>query len=87
MRYRITDKEVNKMHRHHGRCGMMHGLMNDDEELIHMKMRFHGMGPGPMMGRHFITENEKVELIERYKEWLEKELKGVNEHIEKLKKE
>ena len=43
------------------------------------------MGCGPMMGRHFITKEEKVELLERYREWLEKEAKGVNELIEELK--
>ena len=46
----------------------------------------HGMGMGPMMGRHFISKEEKMEHIEMYREWLEKELKGVNEHIEDMKK-
>jgi len=48
--------------------------------------------------RRFLTEEEKKELQERHKEWkvqwleryqesLEKELKGVTERIEELKKE
>ena len=44
--------------------------------------------------RRFLTEEEKKELkerrikwIEQYKEFLEKELAGVNERLEELKKE
>ena len=44
-------------------------------------------GMGPMMGRHFVSEEEKLELMGKYKEWLEKELKGVKEHMDKMKKE
>ena len=37
-------------------------------------------------GRHFLTTEEKIENLEKYKEWLDKESKGVEEEIEKLKK-
>jgi hypothetical protein len=36
--------------------------------------------------RHFLTTDEKVEHLERYKEWLEMETKGVEEAIANLKK-
>ena len=37
--------------------------------------------------RMFLTTDEKVEKLEKYKEWLEMETKGVEETIEKLKKD
>jgi hypothetical protein len=37
-------------------------------------------------GRNFFTKDEKIEMLEKYKEWLEKETKGVDETIENLKK-
>ena len=46
-----------------------------------------GHGQGPCMGRHFITKDEKIELLEEYKKWLEKEAKGVEEFIAEMKKE
>ena len=36
--------------------------------------------------RNFITKEEKIEMLEEYKKWLEKENKGVQEKIEELKK-
>ncbi|UCC92438.1 MAG: hypothetical protein JSW25_07125 [Thermoplasmata archaeon] len=51
-------------------------------------------GHGPMhghddntCGRHFFTKEERAEVLERYKEWLEKEAKGVEEAIERMKAE
>lgn len=92
MRYRIYDKEEINMHGHHGRCREMHGMMNDDHETYHIKMRCHGMKHGhgmghdpQMCGRHFPTNEEKMEMLERYKEWLEKEAKGLQEQIDKMK--
>jgi hypothetical protein len=46
----------------------------------------HGHGDH-MCGRHFFTKEERVEVMQRYKEWLEKEAKGVEEAIEQLNKE
>lgn len=46
-----------------------------------------GQGPGPGMGRHFITKKENIELLEEYKKWLEKEMKGLEEFIADMKKE
>jgi hypothetical protein len=46
-----------------------------------------GMNHGPCMGRHFVTKEERMELLEEYKKWLEKEAKGVEEFIADLKKE
>lgn len=39
-----------------------------------------------MHGRQFFTSDEKIEMLERYKEWLTNETKGVDEAIERLKK-
>jgi len=36
--------------------------------------------------RSFLTKEEKIEHLEEYKKWLEKETKGVEEAIENLKK-
>ncbi|MCL5008569.1 MAG: hypothetical protein M1156_01610 [Candidatus Marsarchaeota archaeon] len=36
--------------------------------------------------RNFLTKAERIELLEEYKERLEKEARGVEETIEKLKK-
>lgn len=51
-------------------------------------------GPGPMhghddhmCGRQFFTKEERAEVLERYKEWLEKEAKGVEEAMERMEKE
>jgi len=37
-------------------------------------------------GRHFLTTEEKLGMMQKYKEWLENEAKGVNEAITQLKK-
>lgn len=37
-------------------------------------------------GRHFFTKEERLEKLEDYKNWLEKEKQGVEERIEELKK-
>ena len=44
----------------------------------HYRMKHHG--------RSFFTKEEKIEMLERYKEWLDSESKGVSERIEELKK-
>jgi len=36
--------------------------------------------------RHFPTKEEKIQHLEEYKKWLEKEAKGVEETIEDIKK-
>jgi len=38
-------------------------------------------------GRRFLTKEEKVEWLEEYKSNLEKELTGVTERIQELKKQ
>ena len=40
-----------------------------------------------MCGRQFFTNEEKAELLGKYKDRLEKEAKGVEEAIERMKKE
>lgn len=37
-------------------------------------------------GRSFLTKEEKIEMLEEYKETLEKEAKGVAERIKELQK-
>jgi len=37
-------------------------------------------------GRRFLTTEEKTEKLQKYKEWLENEAKGVSEAIAQLKK-
>jgi hypothetical protein len=36
--------------------------------------------------RGFMTKDEKIEMLNKYKELLEKETKGVSEEIDRLKK-
>jgi len=43
-----------------------------------------GSSCGP---RHFMTKDEKVEMLQEYKQSLDKEAKGVAEKIDSLKKE
>ena len=72
---------------HHGRRGMMMGM---GPGISVCKAHGPGMMHGhddQMCGRHFFTNEEKAEVLERYKEWLEKEAKGVEEAIERMKKE
>jgi len=35
--------------------------------------------------RHFMTKEEKIERLEAYREQLKKEIKAVEEHLEKFK--
>ena len=44
--------------------------------------RHHGMN----CCRQFFTKEEKIEHLEEYKKWLEKEAQGVKEKIEDLNK-
>jgi len=37
-------------------------------------------------GRQFLTTEEKVAKLQKYKEWLENEAKGVDEAIARVKK-
>ena len=46
----------------------------------------HGCGCGCHDGRHFFTKEERLEKLEDYKNWIEKEKQGVEERIEELKK-
>jgi len=41
---------------------------------------------GRFWGRHFMSKAEQIERLEEYREALEKELAGVKEAIEELKK-
>jgi len=43
-------------------------------------------GRSPFWGRHFMSKAEQIERLEEYRESLEKELAGVKEAIEELKK-
>lgn len=54
--------------------------------------RVSGHGPmqwhdGDICGRHFFTKEERAEVLQRYKGWLEKETKGVEEAMEGIEKE
>jgi len=44
------------------------------------------MGQGCCGTRNFLTKAEKVEMLQEYKESLEKEAKGVGERISELEK-
>lgn len=48
------------------------------------RCNMNGCGCGPS-GRTFLTKDEKIEMLEEYKESLEKEAKGVAERIKELK--
>ena len=56
--------------------------------MIDMCNEYHGMYRHHMRHcwRQFLTKEEKIEHLEEYKKWLEKEAKGVEETIENLKK-
>lgn len=43
-------------------------------------------GCGCYEERRFFTKDEKIEMLEEYKEYMEKEAEGVAEKIERLKK-
>jgi len=50
-------------------------------------MECHGMMYSGGHGcRSFLTKDEKIDILNDYKEYLEKEAKGVTERIEQLKK-
>jgi len=42
---------------------------------------------GDICGRHFFTKEERAEVLQRYKGWLEKETMGVEEAMEGIEKE
>jgi len=42
--------------------------------------------PGFHRRRHFFTREERLQMLEEYKTWLEKEKQGVEERIEEIKK-
>jgi len=56
--------------------GMEHG-----PRPRHMKHR-----DGCHRRRHFYTKQERIEMLEEYKTWLDKEKQGVEERIEEIKK-
>ena len=37
-----------------------------------------------MAGRHFLTNQEKIDLLKERKEWMEQEAKGISEVIKEL---
>jgi hypothetical protein len=58
--------------------------------VMYCKGGGHGMAHGhapSTCGRSFFTKEEKAEMLEMYKDWLEKEAKGVQEHLDRLNKE
>lgn len=85
MRYQVASKEGTDMCGQHGRHGAGHE-MTMDMCMGHGPRMMQGHDPS-MCGRHFFTKEEKAEVLERYKDWLEKEAKGVQEMLDELKKE
>lgn len=72
---------------HHGARGMMRGAGHGVVVCLPCGPgETHGHGD-MTCGRQFFTKEERTEVMERYKEWLEKETKGVEEAIERLNKE
>jgi len=53
--------------------------------MCHGQYKMH-MHHGMQCWRQFLTKEEKIEHLEEYKKWLEKEKKGVEEAIMELKK-
>ena len=52
-----------------------------------MNCNTHSCGPcGTEKDRHFLTKEEKIEMLTEYQETLDKEAKGVSERISELKK-
>ncbi len=49
-------------------------------------MDYGDCGCGYHGGRSFLTKEEKIEMLEEYKKYLEKEAKGVGERIRELQK-
>ncbi|KYC51768.1 MAG: hypothetical protein AMQ22_01162 [Candidatus Methanofastidiosum methylothiophilum] len=60
------------------------------EHMGHGRPRYESMncscGGSCHSGRRFLTKEERIEMLEDYKNWLEKEKQGVEERIEELKK-
>lgn len=48
------------------------------------EVRHHGHHHG--FNRHFISNEERIEELEHYRDALEKELTGLNEHLNEMKK-
>ena len=40
----------------------------------------------PVLWREFLTRGERVDLLERYRSWLENEIKGLTEYMGELRK-
>jgi len=53
-----------------------------DEVNMHKAVASHCCCHGP--SRHFITKAERKEALEQYKDQLQKELTGVEEHLQEL---
>ena len=60
--------------------GMNYGRM-DRSRHFHREC-----GHGIHRRRHLFTKEERIQMLEEYKVWLEKEKQGVEEKIEELKK-
>jgi hypothetical protein len=45
-----------------------------------------GCGRSCGCGRGFLTKEEKIEMLKEYREWLDKEAKGVTERVKELQK-
>ena len=73
--------------RHIGRRGVMMGMGPGMVVCrVHGPDMMHGHDDH-MCGRQFFTQEERAEVLERYKVWLEKEAKGVQEEIDRITKE
>ena len=73
--------------RHHGRRGAMMGHGHGTVMCcVHGPGAMHGHDDR-MCGRQFCTKEERAEVMERYKEWLEREAKGVGEALDRMNKE
>lgn len=72
----------NSKHNRSGGC--CHGSGHHSSQgRGHQKPMFGNKGPG----RRFTTREEKIDQIENYISELRKELKGAEQHLERLKKE
>jgi hypothetical protein len=71
---------------HHGGCcepqwGDGHGMHPHGHHAGHgCCCGHHGIA------RHFVTKAERLEALESYRDSLQKELEGLNEHIQELEK-
>ena len=72
---------------HPGKVGQRHGMMIDMGRCCgHGQGMMQGHGPSHC-ARSFFTKEEIVEMLGMYKEHLEKEAEGVQEHLDKLNEE